>query len=54
MLELKMGLSEILAKHEFQVCEKTNVKSPFEYTTKTTLMQPVGGFWLNVKPVSEE
>jgi len=53
MLQLKLAMSEILRKHEFHVCEKTNVKTPFEYNKKTTLMQPEGGFWLNVKPISE-
>jgi cytochrome P450 len=57
LLELKLGLSNIISKHDLHVCEKTNVKVPFEYakgTTQQTLQQPEGGFWLNVKPLSEE
>jgi hypothetical protein len=54
LLELKLGLAKILLKHELLVCEKTNVKVPFEYKKAAPALQPVGGFWLNIKPISEE
>jgi hypothetical protein len=54
LLELKLGMAKILSKHELLVCEKTNVKVPFEYKKAAPVIQPAGGFWLNIKPISEE
>lgn len=54
LIEMKLGLSKIVTNYEFQVCEKTNVKVPFEYSKGSPLMIPEGGFWLNIKPLSNE
>jgi hypothetical protein len=53
-MELKLGLSKIMLQHSFEVCEKTDVRNPVVYNKNTTLLQPEKGFWLNIKPVSEE
>jgi hypothetical protein len=54
LLELKLGLAKILSEHELLVCEKTNVKVPFEYKKASAAVQPAGGFWLNIKPIAKE
>jgi len=54
LIELKLGLAKIISQHEFLVCEKTNVKLPFEYKKASMTLQPEGGFWLNVKPISAD
>jgi hypothetical protein len=51
-MELKLGLSKIMLKHSFEVCEKTDVRHPIVYDKKTTIQQPEKGFWLNIKPIS--
>jgi hypothetical protein len=53
-MEMKLGLSKIISNYEFQVCEKTNVKVPFEYIKTSPLLMPEGGFWLNIKPLSDK
>jgi hypothetical protein len=53
-MEMKLGLSKIVTNYEFQVCEKTNVKVPFQYMKTSPLLIPEGGFWLNIKPLSDE
>ncbi|XP_065351009.1 cytochrome P450 9e2-like [Cloeon dipterum] len=54
LLELKIGLSKILNEYQLEVCEKTNVTNPMVYTTSSSLVQPEGGFWLNVKPLNKQ
>ncbi|GFG37779.1 hypothetical protein Cfor_07812, partial [Coptotermes formosanus] len=47
LMQTKVGLISLLSKYQFSVSKKTAI--PLVFDTKTFLMAPVGGMWLQIR-----
>jgi cytochrome P450 family 6 len=51
LMQTKVGLVSLLSKYQFSLSEKTPV--PLVMDTKTLILSPVGGMWLQIKQRAE-
>jgi cytochrome P450 family 6 len=47
LMQTKVGLVSLLSKYQFSVSKKTPI--PLVFDTKTFILTPVGGMWLQIK-----
>jgi cytochrome P450 family 6 len=47
LMQTKVGLISLLSKYQFSVSTKTAV--PLVFDTKSFIMAPAGGMWLQIK-----